>query len=293
MRFTKVAMVLALLATMATAAFAQETTGSIRGRVVDPQALAVPGASVTANGPQGAKTVTSDSEGRFTIAFLTPGAYTVTAELQGFKKAENQNVNVSLGQAVDVTFKMEVGGLTDTVQVAAVARVVDTTSTVTAGLAAAKAVAVQAKASLLKAGDDLKRSAELFGKKLLSESDMAAAYMLADVVVSASTDPEAFGRVTAEVAGLEGGVSHGRARGAPFDHGEQQVGVGVTLRRMQDIVHTTHGRGHPHRADMGRSFIGPQGQFHGVLMRPTSVFDSAGARAKRPSRWLVRNLESG
>ena len=35
------------------------------------------------------------------------------------------------------------------------------------------------------------------------ESDMAAAYMLADVAVSASTDPEAFGRVTAEVAGLD------------------------------------------------------------------------------------------
>jgi glycosyltransferase involved in cell wall biosynthesis len=34
------------------------------------------------------------------------------------------------------------------------------------------------------------------------ESDMAAAYMLADVVVSASTDPEAFGRVTAEAQAM-------------------------------------------------------------------------------------------
>ena len=34
------------------------------------------------------------------------------------------------------------------------------------------------------------------------EADMAAAYMLADVVVSASTDPEAFGRVTAEAQAM-------------------------------------------------------------------------------------------
>ena len=129
MRFTKVAMILALLAAIAMPAFAQETTGSIRGRVVDAQGLAVPGVTVTATGTQGAKTTTTDTEGRFTVPFLTPGAYTIKAELQGFKTAENKDVSISVGQTADVAFKLEVGGLTETVQVAGTARVIDTTST--------------------------------------------------------------------------------------------------------------------------------------------------------------------
>ena len=108
-------------------ALAQETTGSIRGRVNDAQGLAVPGATVTATGPQGAKSATTDAEGRYTISFLTPGLYSVRAELQGFKATEQKDVNVSLGQAVDLALKMEVGGVTETVQVTAVVPNIDAT----------------------------------------------------------------------------------------------------------------------------------------------------------------------
>ena len=45
----------AVLAALAMPAFAQETTGTIRGRIVDAQGLAVPGANVTVTGPQGSK----------------------------------------------------------------------------------------------------------------------------------------------------------------------------------------------------------------------------------------------
>ena len=132
MRLMKAAMILALLVAIAMPAFAQETTGSVRGRVADPQGLAVPGATVTVTGPQGVKTTTTDSDGRFAIPFLTPGTYSARAELQGFKTAEQQGLTVSLGQTVDVAFKMEIGGVTETVQVTSAARIVDTTST-TAG----------------------------------------------------------------------------------------------------------------------------------------------------------------
>ena len=71
---------------------AQETTGKIQGRVVDAQGLAVPGATVTATGLQGSKTTVTDAEGRFTIPFLTPGVYSVRAELQGFKAVEQKDV---------------------------------------------------------------------------------------------------------------------------------------------------------------------------------------------------------
>ena len=63
MRFRDIAALLVILLASTASALAQETTGSIRGRVVDSQALAVPGASVTATGPQGSKSATTDSDG--------------------------------------------------------------------------------------------------------------------------------------------------------------------------------------------------------------------------------------
>src|SRR5690242_13328834 len=84
------------------AAIAQETTGTLRGVVNDSQGLAVPGVTVTANGPQGTRAATTDAAGRFSIPFLTPAEYDVRAELQGFKAFEQKRVNVGLGQTIDV-----------------------------------------------------------------------------------------------------------------------------------------------------------------------------------------------
>src|SRR4051812_36358548 len=122
---------IAALLALAMPAFAQETTGSVRGRISDAQGLAVPGATVTVTGPQGAKTTTTDSEGRFSVPFLTPGSYTVRGELQGFKAVEQKNVTVSLGQSVDLPLKMEVGGVSETVQVTGASPLINTASTTT------------------------------------------------------------------------------------------------------------------------------------------------------------------
>ena len=55
----RLAVALMLLMTSAGMALAQETTGTISGRVVDAQGLAVPGATVTISGPQGTHTTTT------------------------------------------------------------------------------------------------------------------------------------------------------------------------------------------------------------------------------------------
>ena len=103
------AFVAALMVANAGYGWAQETTGSIAGRVSDPQGLAVPGATVTVTGARGAQTFTADAEGRFNAPFLTPGTYTVRAELQGFKAIEQKNVVVRLGQRVDLPITMAGG----------------------------------------------------------------------------------------------------------------------------------------------------------------------------------------
>ena len=118
-----------LLAIVATSALAQETTGAMRGRVIDSQSLAVPGATVTATGTQGAKSTTTDSDGRFTIPFLTPGAYSVKSELQGFKTAVQNDVLVRLGQSADVALTMAVGAVSETVEVVGQSRSLDPSST--------------------------------------------------------------------------------------------------------------------------------------------------------------------
>jgi hypothetical protein len=123
---------LALLAALAVAsgtAWAQETTGTITGRVVDAQGLAVPGVTVTAIGPQGETTAVTNAEGQYTLPFLTPGTYTVRARLTGFKNLEQQNVTVTLGQTTTLPLRMEVGGVEETVSVVAAPPAIDTTST--------------------------------------------------------------------------------------------------------------------------------------------------------------------
>jgi hypothetical protein len=123
------ALLLTLTLAVSGLATAQETTGTITGRIVDAQGLAIPGATVTITGPQGARTFITDAEGQFRAPFLTPGVYTVRGELQGFKAVEQRNVNVSLGQTANVPLRMDVGGLTETVEVTATSPVINTQTT--------------------------------------------------------------------------------------------------------------------------------------------------------------------
>jgi outer membrane receptor protein involved in Fe transport len=125
------AILLALVIALSGVARGQETTGTISGRVTDAQGLAVPGVSVTVSGAQGSKQATTDGEGRFSMPFLTPGHYDVRAELSGFKSVEQKAITVALGQAVDVPLKLEVGGVTETVQVVGTTDVVNVNTTTT------------------------------------------------------------------------------------------------------------------------------------------------------------------
>jgi outer membrane receptor protein involved in Fe transport len=121
----------ALLLTAALATAQETTTGSIAGRVVDAQGLAVPGATVTVITPQGTRTFTTDANGAFFAPFLTPGMYEVKVELQGFHTLDRQNIDVRLGQRVELTLPLQVGPLNEAVNVTGAAPVVDTSSTTT------------------------------------------------------------------------------------------------------------------------------------------------------------------
>jgi Carboxypeptidase regulatory-like domain/TonB dependent receptor-like, beta-barrel len=125
--------ILAIPMLFASGAVAQEiTTGSISGRAVDSQGLPIPGATVTLTSSQGPQTFTTDQDGRFFAAFLTPGTYDVRVELSGFKPLEQKGVDVRLGQRVELTLPLDVGSLSETVVVEEHTPIVDTSKT-TAG----------------------------------------------------------------------------------------------------------------------------------------------------------------
>jgi hypothetical protein len=117
-------------------ASAQETTsGSIAGTVVDAQGAPVPGATVSITSNQGTKTFVTDSNGRFFAPYLTPGRYAVKVELSGFSPIEQKNIDVHLGQRLELPgLTLKVGGLQEVVEVVGAAPTIDTSSTTVGGV---------------------------------------------------------------------------------------------------------------------------------------------------------------
>jgi outer membrane receptor protein involved in Fe transport len=134
------AAVLVLLA--CASAVAQQTTGTVTGRVVDPQGAAIPGATVTAKSPTTGftRTETSDAEGVYRLAALPVGMYEVTAELQGFATVSKKDVEVNVAQIVAIDFQMKVAALAETVNVTGATPLIETTSSAVGGLVDVKRI---------------------------------------------------------------------------------------------------------------------------------------------------------
>ena len=112
-------------------AFAQ-TTGRLVGTIVDAQGAVLPGVTVTVTSPQmqGANTTVTDATGQFRFPSLPPGTYGVKAELSGFKPVDQPDVRLGIDQTLTLSLKMQLAGVTETVNVLGASPVVDTTSSV-------------------------------------------------------------------------------------------------------------------------------------------------------------------
>ena len=91
----------------------------------------MPGATVTVIAPQGPQTFTTAVDGTFFAPFLTPGQYEVKVELQGFRTLDRQNIDVRLGQRVELTLPLQIGALTESVNVTSATPLIDRSSTTT------------------------------------------------------------------------------------------------------------------------------------------------------------------
>jgi hypothetical protein len=113
-----------------TATFAQSNTGSLSGTITDQSSGAVPGATVTATHSEtGLKTKTESTDaGVYVFASLPVGVYEVTIEKTGFKKLNRKNIEVRVAQRLALDLVMEVGNVSDSVEVTAQAPLLDAES---------------------------------------------------------------------------------------------------------------------------------------------------------------------
>ena len=100
---------------------AQVDRGGIAGTVKDASGAVVPGARVTITnvGTQQTTRLTSDSSGSYVTTNLPIGRYTVTFEKPGFKRTVHSNVTISVNQTSRVDTTLQVGQVSQSVQVSA------------------------------------------------------------------------------------------------------------------------------------------------------------------------------
>jgi hypothetical protein len=134
----RIRLVLALLAMTAfatpAAAQFQITTGVIQGVVTDPTGATVPGVTVEARNAETnlARTMVTEGDGRFVFLQLPPGNYKLTFTLAGFATLVQENLPLTVGQAITVPAVMKVSGVAETVTVTTSSRVIESSRTAAA-----------------------------------------------------------------------------------------------------------------------------------------------------------------
>jgi hypothetical protein len=111
-------------------AWSQAGRSGISGTIFDAAKAVLPGVTVTiTNEDTGlTRTVVTDDEGRYIIPTVTPGTYTLAAELPGFQSLKRPGVRLAVGQELDLDMTMNVATIEEQVTVTAQASVVEATS---------------------------------------------------------------------------------------------------------------------------------------------------------------------
>jgi len=119
-----------ILLICSTAAFGQEFTGNIDGRVTDGSGAVIPGVNITLSSPaiQGTRQAISGETGAYQFRLLPSGEYSIRFELPGFK-----TVIVSVGKITTINIALDVATQAETVTVTGDSPVVDT-QTATVGV---------------------------------------------------------------------------------------------------------------------------------------------------------------
>jgi Carboxypeptidase regulatory-like domain len=167
---------LVVLNLVAASVSAQEA-GQIVGSVRDQSGALIPGASVTITeaGTGLSRSITTGSNGEFTFPNLRPTSYIVLAEAPRFRAFRQTDVTLLANQSLTINIGMEVGAVTETVNVAGQVVQVDTsTSTLAEVVDEARIVELP-----LNGGDAAKLSTLVAGTVMISTRPKQARASLA------------------------------------------------------------------------------------------------------------------
>ena len=105
------------------------TLGSIVGTVVDPSGSSVPSANVRVlnTGTGVAREVVTDERGNFAMVSLIPGLYSVEVKAPNFQTQTQENLRLDVSGTINLTFRLTVGQVTETVSVQAEAELLKST----------------------------------------------------------------------------------------------------------------------------------------------------------------------
>jgi hypothetical protein len=112
----------------APSAHAQVLYGSLVGNVTDSTGGALPGATVTIeqSETQFKREAVTDSAGGYNFNAVPSGTYTISITMTGFRPISRRNVPVSLNSVARVDVKLEIGQMTESVQVSAESPILQT-----------------------------------------------------------------------------------------------------------------------------------------------------------------------
>lgn len=128
----RIAWILPVAVLAALPALAQ-TTGSITGVASDSSGGVLPGVTISLSGERligGTRTEVTDATGSYRFDRLPPGAFTLKAELSGFKVVQRDDLRISAGFVATINVTMEVGAVSETLTVTGQSPTVDTKSNV-------------------------------------------------------------------------------------------------------------------------------------------------------------------
>ena len=120
-------LVIACLLAIGIDGLAQEFTGSIYGRIVDPSNALLPGVSITLEGAaiQGQRTAESEANGSYRILNLPPGEYRVTYQKARFKKIVYEGAKVELNKTLTMNVTMQIADIGEALVVTGSSPIVD------------------------------------------------------------------------------------------------------------------------------------------------------------------------
>ena len=130
LRFVRSSVVVLFCLALAAAPASAQQMGSVSGRILDPDGLVLPGATITVTDQNTGFTrnVVSVETGAFTLPNLNPGTYTITVEMPSFATLKRTDLPLAAGASVTMEFKMQVGGLQEAVEVTGQSPLIEKTS---------------------------------------------------------------------------------------------------------------------------------------------------------------------